>query len=110
MLRSTIGLARRALDYAQLPSALKVAQIRDRREGLGTDPGIAWAVSEGLAWLGRAQDASATRDGGVARHYGLSDGWAASYPETTGYIVPTILVQARLRNEPQLLVRARRML
>lgn len=30
---------------------------------------IAWAVREGLAWLGRAQDSSATQDGGVARHY-----------------------------------------
>jgi len=59
MLRSTIGLARRARDYAQLASPLKAAQNRDRREGLGTDPGIAWAVAEGLEWLGRAQDNSA---------------------------------------------------
>jgi hypothetical protein len=78
MLRSTIGIARRARDYAQLPSALKVAWKRDRREGLGTDPGIAWAVKEGLEWLGRAQDNSTTQDGGVARHYSLSHGWAAS--------------------------------
>ena len=110
MLRSTIGLARRARDYAQLPSALKAAQSRDRREGLGTDPGIAWAVKEGLDWLGRAQDNSATQDGGVARHYSLTHGWAASYPETTGYIIPTILVQARLRNDSLLRARARRML
>jgi len=110
MLRSTIGLARRARDYAQLPSALKAAQMRDQREGLGTDPGIAGAVREGLAWLGRAQDASATHDGGVARHYDLRHGWGASYPETTGYIVPTMLGQAQLRNDDLLRDRARRML
>jgi len=110
MLRSTIGLARRARDYAQLASPLKAAQNRDRREGLGTDPGIAWAIAEGLEWLGRAQDNSATQDGGVARHYSLGQGWAASYPETTGYIIPTILVHAELRNDELLRTRARRML
>jgi hypothetical protein len=110
MLRATIELARTARDYAQLRPAMRVAQWRDRREGLGTDPGIAWAVSEGLAWLGRAQDASATRDGGVARHFGIGHGWAASYPETTGYIIPTMLAQAELRNDDLLRERARQML
>ncbi len=110
MLQSTIELARRARDYAQLPSALIAAQNRDQSEGLGTDPGIAWAVREGLAWFGRAQDASATQDGGVARDYGLRHSWAASYPETTGYIIPTMLVHAQLRNDDLLRVRARRML
>jgi hypothetical protein len=40
-------------------------------------------------WLRRAQDA--TTDGGVSWGYRLRGGWAASYPETTGYIVPTLL-------------------
>src|SRR5687767_9294072 len=102
MLRSTAGLLRRARDYAELPSYLKAAHYRDRREGLRVDPGTAWCVTEGLAWLGRAQDHSATRDGGAARHYGLRDGWGASYPETTGYIVATILEQARLRADATL--------
>ena len=110
MLRSTVALLRRARDYAELPDNLKAAYYRDRREGLGADPGSAWCVSEGLAWLERAQDRSSTRDGGVARHYGLRDGWAASYPETTGYIVPTMLDQARLRADATLRDRARRML
>lgn len=110
MMQSAIGLVRRAREYAQLPSSLKAARHRDRREGLVTDPGISWAVSEGLAWLGRAQDASVTHDGGVARHYGLRNGWGASYPETTGYIIPTMLAQARLRNDGIMRERARRML
>jgi len=40
-------------------------------------------------WLFRAQDA--TTDGGVAGRYRLAEGWTSSYPETTGYIVPTLL-------------------
>jgi hypothetical protein len=110
MLRPAIELIRRARWYAELPPYLKAARRQDLRAGLGEDPGIAWAVREGLAWLGRAQDSSATADGGVARHYGLSDGWAASYPETTGYIIPTLLEHARVRNDPVLRVRAWRML
>jgi len=110
MLRATVGLARRTRDYAQLPAALKAAQNRDRREGLGADPGIEWAINEGLQWLVRAQDNSATRDGGVSRHYSLANGWAASYPETTGYIIPTMLLHARLRSDDLLRARAQQML
>jgi hypothetical protein len=45
------------------------------------------------AWLARAQDASG--DGGVAGRYSLPRGWTSSYPETTGYIIPTMLSLAR---------------
>jgi hypothetical protein len=110
MIRATVALARRGRDYAQLPSTLKAALKRDRREGLGPDPGIEWAITEGLHWLARAQDNSSTRDGGVSRHYSLTDGWAASYPETTGYIIPTMLLQARLRSDNRLRARAQQML
>lgn len=40
-------------------------------------------------WLARAQDAS--DDGGITGRYLLRKGWTSSYPETTGYIVPTLL-------------------
>ncbi|HKB54190.1 MAG TPA: beta-L-arabinofuranosidase domain-containing protein, partial [Ramlibacter sp.] len=40
-------------------------------------------------WLARAQDAQS--DGGVSGRYHLGRGWSSSYPETTGYIVPTML-------------------
>ena len=45
------------------------------------------------AWLACAQDASG--DGGVIGRYSLAKGWSSSYPETTGYIVPTFLVLAQ---------------
>jgi uncharacterized protein YyaL (SSP411 family) len=63
-----------------------------------------------VLWLGRAQDCSASRDGGVAHSFDLRRGWAASYPETTGYIVPTLLGWARAMERPEAVERARRML
>jgi len=42
-----------------------------------------------MAWLARAQDV--TGDGGVCGRYNLRGGWTSSYPETTGYIIPTFL-------------------
>ncbi len=74
------------------------------------DPGPDRVVEETLAWMGRAQDRSAPCDGGVARYFSLLTGWSASYPETTGYIVPTMLACARMRKDGQLRERARRML
>jgi len=42
-----------------------------------------------VGWLYRAQDANG--DGGVSHSYLLGKGWMRSYPETTGYIIPTLL-------------------
>jgi len=58
------------------------------------------------AWLERAQDAGG--DGGIAGRYGLRTGWTSSYPETTGYIVPTLIRIADLLGEPRFRERARR--
>lgn len=44
-------------------------------------------------WLGRAQDV--TGDGGVSGRYNLRSGWSSSYPETTGYIIPTFIALAK---------------
>jgi hypothetical protein len=51
------------------------------------DPGT--SVLEALQWLCHAQDATGT--GGFSRAYSLIDGWDLAYPETTGYIIPTLL-------------------
>jgi hypothetical protein len=80
----------------RLPAAARRERQADQAGGLAeVDPGPERIIREGIAWLGRAQDCSTTHDGGVARHYSLIDGWSASYPETTGYIVPTLLEYAR---------------
>ncbi len=57
------------------------------RAGPRTDPADRLVAS--ADWLRRAQDA--TGDGGVSWSYHLRRGWAPSYPETTGYIIPTLL-------------------
>lgn len=97
-------------DYLELPAAAK-SELRKDRAGLPeNDPGIDRAIEEGIGWLCRAQDRSISNDGGVARHFSLKTGWSSSYPETTGYIVPTFLAFARDRDDPVIRQRAMRML
>ncbi len=74
------------------------------------DIAIDCSVTEGLAWIGRAQDNSLSADGGVARHYCLITGWGTSYPETTGYIIPTMIREAASSGDTSLLDRAQKML
>ena len=94
-----------------LPAEAKRALNRDREPmSSRPDPGIDAVIDAGLTWLGVAQDHSASHDGGVARHYSVVKGWGDSYPETTGYIVPTCIHFARALGRPDLDVRARRML
>ena len=57
-------------------------------------------------WLGRAQDAQS--DGGVSGRYVLGRGWSSSYPETTGYIVPTFLALESEAGLPGYRARAQR--
>jgi len=74
------------------------------------DPGPEAVIASCTAWLCRAQDESASNDGGVARDYSLLHGWASSYPETTGYIIPTMIAMAHRNGDAGLHARARRML
>lgn len=109
-MKALLAPIRKARDYALLPPAAKAERRQDRRGLPADDPGVGWAIDAAVEWLGRAQDQSLSGDGGVARHYSLVTGWSASYPETTGYIVPTILDAARVRGDEALWRRAKRML
>jgi hypothetical protein len=100
----------RWVEFQRLPAEAKKQARADHTGQVGNDPGIEAAIRASLDWIGAAQDRSRGQDGGVARHYSLVDGWAPSYPETTGYIVPTMIEQARRLNEPALRQRAARML
>jgi hypothetical protein len=105
-----LDILRRALWTWRLPEAAHRERSRDR-EGLPMrDPGAEAVVGACLEWLKRAQDHSASADGGVARDFSLISGWATSYPETTGYIVPTFLVASESRGDGELRGRAKRML
>jgi len=107
---SVLKLFRSVQEYFSLPAAAKQEGRRDRAGLPLSDPGLETAIDESMAWLGRAQDHSSTHDGGVARHYSLIDGWGPSYPETTGYIVPTMLAYAKWKNDEVFRHRARGML
>ena len=96
-------------EWALTPEAKKERQ-RDRSGRPERDPGAAAVIEASIAWLAEAQDRSPSNDGGVARDYSLIKGWATSYPETTGYIIPTLLDYANERDDPEPRERARRML
>ena len=95
-----------------LPEESRRVLAADRRnlQNGGATPDIEASIAAALDWIGRAQDRSATQDGGVARHFSLIDGWSPSYPETTGYIIPTLIEQADRLGRPEFKDRARRML
>ena len=86
------------------------------REALGghpVDPDHRPHLLEAVEWLVRAQDA--TPDDGIARGYSVlyvpyfaGRGWQPSYPETTGYIIPTLLEAAHHLGRPDLAERALR--
>lgn len=109
-IKDYVKKARAALDDLNLPDGARTEARRDRLVPLGDDAGIDRSIAESIAWLCRAQDQSPTRDGGVARHYSLISGWGSSYPETTGYIVPTMLAVAEDTGDRSLELRARKML
>ena len=95
---------------AYVPDRAQNIALQDRKGLSNDDLGVEQAIELGIKWLCLAQDCSVSQDGGVARHYSLIDGWATSYPETTGYIVPTLLEFARQRGDSEIRHRAKRML
>ena len=74
-----------------LPKAAKLQAAVDKRGLPETVPSVDECIEVCMEWLRRAQDESPSNDGGVARDFSLVRGWATSYPETTGYIVPTFI-------------------
>jgi rhamnogalacturonyl hydrolase YesR len=64
-------------------------------------------LTAAMRWLTAAQNAN--RDGGVSAGYSLRWGWLPSYPETTGYIIPTFLDFYHLTGKEDYLQRAIRM-
>jgi len=95
---------------APLPMGAVAEREADQRGLPAQDPGIEAVIAACTDWLRAAQDHSASADGGVARDFSLVKGWATSYPETTGYIVPTVIELAQRQQSDELHQRARRML
>ncbi len=92
--------------WARGHPAFLLSQAFDRERNLrrgSTDEDHLRAAAQ---WLAAAQDSQS--DGGVAGRYQLSRGWTSSYPETTGYIVPTFLALSRALPEAGFQKRAER--
>lgn len=68
------------------------------------DRGAEKSIRAVIQWLIDAQKFSSTKDNGIARHFHILNGWGPSYPETSGYIVPTLLKCAEAFQRPDLLV------
>jgi hypothetical protein len=101
---------KQALEQWNLPSQAKAVRRRDHAGSPGEDPGPERVIELVAQWLCDAQDCSPTQDGGCARSYSLRDGWVSSYPETTGYIIPTFLQLSETLGRRDLKERAQRML
>ena len=97
-------------DWSRLSPEVRAAYSRDKAGQLGADPGIEASVAKAAEWLCVAQRMSPDADGGVARHFSITTGWGSSYPETTGYIVPTLIRFARQSGKPEFSESARTML
>lgn len=110
MFRTILRSIRNAGASRWLPDAAQKELVIDDLGLPSDDPSIDHALKESIDWLGRAQDNSASQDGGVAREFSLLTGWNSSYPETTGYIIPTLLNYANLRGDETVRLRAKRML
>lgn len=103
---ATRAWARRARGVADLarPAAVRGVVAAQRSGRVGDDGDH---LADAVGWLYRAQDATA--DGGVAASYSVLEGWNPSYPETTGYIVPTLLHHAEIAGADESRRRAWRM-
>jgi uncharacterized protein YyaL (SSP411 family) len=66
---------------------------------------VAYRASAALDWIQRAHFSAG--DGGISKGYDLLRGrWFPSYPETTGYTIPTLLNAVAALNRPELRVLA----
>ncbi|MFX0071610.1 MAG: hypothetical protein ACFFAO_11015, partial [Candidatus Hermodarchaeota archaeon] len=58
-------------------------------------------LKKAIDWLVNAQ--KMTKDGGVSSSYSLLFGWGSSYPETSGYIISTLLDYYHMTKEEKYL-------
>lgn len=103
--RQTHGM--RSLLQTRNRKALLRACFRAVRPDASAGISLEESRDAAYAWLCAAQDA--TPDDGVAAAYSLVRGWLPSYPETTGYIIPTFMICANVLSKPEARERAIRM-
>src|ERR1043165_9747760 len=94
--------------------ALVVSRLERAHAPVSVEPSVKH-LQRAITWIKRAQDAVA--GGGVSWGYrarvGIRSegkpGWEAPYPETTGYIIPTMIRYAKVSGDAESSERARRM-
>jgi hypothetical protein len=113
--RFVAAVERRLRTIRAHPILNPTALLEEARDCLGYDADLEHEphLVAAIAWLVRAQDA--TPDGGISRAFSLTRhsyfghrGWQPSYPETTGYIIPTLYAAARRLGSAELAARAER--
>lgn len=110
---SARALFGRLRGHAVLSPTVALERWRERFGGHAALPAHEPHLRAAVDWLTRAQDA--TPDGGFSRGYSLtwhpyfrSRGWQPSYPETSGYLIPTMYQASRHLVLPELARRAER--
>ena len=107
---TTAAKIKRRANLATGTNLLKVAGRDLTRVRLGKAPRSPYseerpdAIDAGLRWLCRTHDATGRRGSSVS--YSLLRGWGLAFPETTGYIIGTLLAGFRRNGDPQLEQRA----
>jgi uncharacterized protein YyaL (SSP411 family) len=108
---ATVPSEARGGDSARRGAELARVLASDARLRLGGRRGVGWteeqAAAEAIAWLVRSHDVTGRR--GSSRGYSLLSGWAPAFPETTGYLIGTLLAYARQRARDDLVSHAQEM-
>ena len=99
------GLFRAGLRVAH-PSLLRVL-IQDRLGRPSRTENSRAHLDATIIWICRAQDVCGGR--GVSAGFSFVHGWFPPYPETTGYIIPTLYDYGHLTRSETYFDRARRM-
>jgi hypothetical protein len=91
--------------FLVLPYVVLTDLVRDSRPArpLGIAE-VDAAIAAGIGWLCRTHDV--TGRNGCSKGFSYVNGWMAQFPETTGYIIGTLLERARLTGDDSLVARA----
>lgn len=93
------SLEGRKLIVAEIDKQLYLKAYRTK-----VDERLKWkALTQALGWLDYSQ--SKMKDDGFGTYY-LCRGWTSSYPETSGYIIPTLIRYANAHNNKEVLAAA----
>ncbi len=105
-LRRRVGIIRTLRPWVSGHTDFLLSQFSHSERNIDRDYTDDDHLLAAVRWLETAQDV--TPDDGVVGRYSLEVGWTSSYPETTGYIVPTFVKLAEHLGEPQMMERAKK--